>query len=192
MLTSILLFLLGLAVTLVGGACLVRAYMRWQRISFVQPLGQFILALTDRLVLPLQRVLPGFRGRLDVASLVAAWLLKLLQAAVVMSLLGLSAWTLLPVLALLGLLRLALSVGMAVVVVAAILSWTQQRSPQRDLVQRLSEPLLAPLRRVLPLIGGVDLSPLLALVLMQVLAMLVAGLQAGLLGQAAGAAAILG
>lgn len=180
---DVVFFLLEVGVTLLGGACLVRALMHAWRVPFAQPMGRLVLALTDPVVRPLQRVLP-VQGRLDVASVVAAWGLKLLQYALLMLLLGRMQWALLPVLAVLGLLKLAVSVVTAVVLVAALLSWTQARSPVRDLLERLSAPLLAPLRRVLPLVGGFDLSPLLALVLLQVLAMLLGGLQASLLGNA--------
>lgn len=181
MLIQIVFFLLEAGVTLLGGACLVRAMMRAWGVSFVQPVGQLVLALTNPVVRPLQRVLP-VQGRWDVAALVAAWGLKLLQYALLMALLGRMQWALLPVLALLGLLKLAVSVTTAVVLVAALLSWTQTRSPVRDFLERLSTPLLAPLRRVLPLVGGFDLSPLLALVGLQVLAMVLGGVQAHLLG----------
>lgn len=181
MLVDILLFLLQVAVTLVGGACLVRALMRWRRMSFAHPVGRLVQAFSDWLVLPLQRVLPS-AGRLDLASLLATWLLKLVQYALLIALLDLGRWGVLPVLAVLGALRLAIAVAMAIVIIAAVLSWTQNETLVGDVVARLAEPLLAPLRRVIPAIGGVDLSPLVAVVGLQVLAMVVAPLQENLLG----------
>ena len=163
MLYTILSFLLEIGVTLVGGACLLRLYMRWRRMSFDNPVGQFVLALSDWLVQPLQRVVPP-AGGLDVASLLAAWLLKL------------------PVLALLGTARLAVSVATALVIIAAVLSWTGQRSRAHDVFERLCAPLLAPIRRRIRLVGGVDLSPLLLIVLLQVLGIVLSSLQSGLLG----------
>lgn len=187
MLFDVVFFLLEVGVTLLGGACLVRALMRAWYVPFGQPPGRLVLALTDPLVGPLQRVLP-VRGRWDVAALVAAFALKLLQYAVLMLLLGRLSWAVLPVLAVFGVLKLAVSVVTAVVLVAALLSWTQTRSPVRDLLERLSAPLLAPLRRVLPLVGGFDLSPVVVLVLLQVLAMVLGGWQAHLLGSSGVAA----
>lgn len=184
MLFEIVNFLLDVASTLVGGACLLRMYMRWRGIGMDNPIGQFVLALSDWLVKPLRRILPA-SGRVDAASLLGAWLLKMVQYAVFMLLLGLSRWALLPVLALLGVAKLAASVATAVIIVAAILSWMQNRTPIAGLLDRLTAPLLAPLRRVVPLVGGVDLSPLIAVVALQVLAMVLGALQAQLLGTAA-------
>jgi YggT family protein len=184
MLFQIINFLLDVASTLVGGACLLRMFMRWRAMSMANPVGQFVLALTDWLVKPLQRVLPP-SGRVDAASLLGAWLLKMVQYVVFMLLLGLSRWALLPVLALLGVMKLAASVATAVIIVAAILSWTQNRTQLADVLDRLTAPLLAPLRRVVPPVGGVDLSPLIAVVALQVLAMVLGALQAQLLGTAA-------
>lgn len=181
MLFDILTFLVEVAVTLVGGAALLRLAMRWRRMSFANPVGRFVLALTDWLVGPLQRVLPA-AGHFDAASLLAVWLLKLLQYAMLMTLLPTQRWSVLPVLALLGVARLAVSVATAVVIVAAVMSWMQNRTPLSDVLDRLAEPLLAPFRRFLPLVGGIDLSPLAAVVVLQVLGMIVGSLQASLLG----------
>lgn len=189
MLYTILSFLLEIGVTLVGGACLLRLYMRWRRMSFDNPVGQFVLALSDWLVQPLQRVVPP-AGGLDVASLLAAWLLKLVQYAALLALLELSRWSMLPVLALLGTARLAVSVATAVVIIAAVMSWVGNRTLAHDVFERLCAPLLAPIRRRIPLVGGVDLSPLLLVVVLQVLGMVLSSLQSGVLGS--GALAMVG
>ena len=123
-------------------------------------------------------------GALDVASLLAAWLLKLAQYAALLALLELSRWSMLPVLALLGTARLAVSVATAVVIIAAVMSWVGNRTLAHDVFERLCAPLLAPIRRRIPLVGGVDLSPLLAVVALQVLSIVLGSLQAGLLGSA--------
>ena len=188
MLYQVLTFLIEVAVTLIGGACLLRLYMRWRRMSMGNPVGRFVQALSDWLVLPLQRIV-GQGAQLDVASLLAAWLLKLVQYAALMGLLGLARWSVLPLLALLGVAKLAVSVATAVIIVAAVLSWTQNRTLLADVLQRLGDPLLAPLRRVIPLVGGIDLSPLVAVVVLQVLSIVIGSLQGSLLGVAAGALA---
>ncbi|MBP9672867.1 MAG: YggT family protein, partial [Ottowia sp.] len=77
MLYQIIIFLIEVAVTLLGGACLLRLYMRWRRMPMANPVGRFVQALSDWLVLPLQRLVPPAK-QFDVASLLAAWLLKLL------------------------------------------------------------------------------------------------------------------
>ena len=181
MLFDILIFLVEVAVTLVGGAGLLRLAMRWRRMSFANPVGRFVQALTDWLVGPLQRLMPP-SSRFDAASLLGVWLLKLVQYALLMALLPTARWSVLPVLAFLGVAKLAVSVGTAIVIVAAVMSWMQNRTPLTDVLDRLAEPLLAPLRRVIPLVGGIDLSPLLVVVALQVLGMVIGALQASLLG----------
>ena len=188
MLFDILTFVVEVAVTLVGSACLLRLAMRWRRMSMGNPVGRFVQALSDWLVMPLQRLVPP-AGRLDTASLLGAWLLKLIQYALLLSLLGSQRWAALPVLALLGVAKLAVSVAIAIIIVAAVMSWSQNRTLLADALQRLADPLLAPLRRVIPLIGGIDLSPLVAVVVLQVLSIVIGSLQGSLLGVAAGALA---
>ena len=189
MLFQVLAFVIEVAVTLIGGACLLRLYMGWRRMSLANPVGRFVQALSDWLVQPLQRLMPA-AGRWDLASLLGAWLLKLLQYAMLVGMLGLGRWSVLPVLALLGVAKLAVSVATAVIIVAAVLSWTGNRTPVRDVFERLCDPMLAPLRRRLPLVGGVDLSPLLLVVALQVAGIVLGSMQAGLLG--AGAAMLAG
>lgn len=167
MLYQILTFLLEVVVTLVGGACLLRAWARWQCAGLEHPLGRLIQALSDWLVLPLHRIIPNGR-RLDVVSLVAAWLLKLLQWAALLTLGQLHRWSAWPLLAFLDTAKLAITVAMVIIIIAVVFSWTQNRSLLAVVIQRIAEPLLAPFRRLLPLVGGIDLSPLLALVALQI------------------------
>lgn len=179
MLYNIVSFLLEVGVGLLGGACLLRLYMQQQRIGFGNPLGQAVMALSNWLVLPLRRVLPAW-GRWDTASLVAAYLLQLVQSLVLYWLIArISVWV--PLHALFGLARLVLSGLMGLLIVYAILSWVQSRSPLTDVIERLCAPLLRPIRRVVPLVGGLDLSPLVLLVLLQVASIVLSFLQAAAL-----------
>lgn len=180
---EVLSFLVEVAVTLAGAACLVRVAMRWWRIALGNPVGRLVQALSDWLVLPLQRVVPP-TGRLDLAGLLGAWLLKFAQYALLIALLSLPRWAVLPVLALLGVAKLAVSVATAIIIIAAVLSWMQNRTLPSDVLDRLADPILAPLRRVLPHIGGIDLSPLLAVVVLQAIAIVLGSLQASVLGNA--------
>lgn len=173
---EILSFLLDVATGLLGGACLLRLYMQHQRVPFGNPIGRFVFALTDWIVLPLRKLLPAV-GRWDTASAVAAFLFELTQYAILWALFGGAyGWPAVFVLALYGLLRLVLSALTALVIVYAILSWVQSDSMLTDIVDRLCAPLLRPFRRVIPLVGGIDLSPLALLVLLQVLTMVLAAL----------------
>jgi YggT family protein len=174
MVYQIFSFLLDVVAGLLGGACLLRLYMQHQRVPFGNPIGRFVFALTDWLVLPLRRVLPAYR-RWDSASLIAAYLIELAQFALLWALIARGGFESVFLLALFGLLRLAISTATALVIVYAVLSWVQNDSPLSDVMDRLCAPMLRPIRRVIPLVGGIDLSPLVLLVLLQVLSMLLAG-----------------
>ena len=182
MLYQILSFVLDIAVGVLAGACLLRAYMQRQRLSFANPVGQFIFALTDWLVLPLRRMVPSLVGW-DTASLLGAFLLALLEQVLLWALGdGVVRLALLPVLALFGLARLAISGLTALVIVSAVLSWfPAAQSSLTDVIGRLCEPLLRPFRRVIPTVGGIDLSPLALLVLLQVAAIVLANVLARVL-----------
>jgi YggT family protein len=188
MLNQIVHFLLELAAGLIGGACLLRAYMQAQHVSFGNPIGRFVLAITDWLVLPLRRGLPK-GARWDLASLLAAWLVKLAQFTLVWLLAGrmLVGWGWGPVLASFGLVQMAISGLSALLILYAVLSWVQPGggSPLAYVVERLCAPLLAPFRKVMPLVGGVDLSPLALLVLLQIAAIVLADLQHMVMGMGA-------
>ncbi len=185
MLYQIVSLLLEVVVGFLSGACLLRLYMQYQRIPMSarsgNPLGRFVFAMTDWIVLPLRRVLPSV-GALDTASLVAAFLLQLAEFGLLWLLAGAGGGLFaVPILAGFGLLRMAISGMTGAVIVYAVLSWVQTRSVMADVIERLVAPLLAPIRRVLPLIGGIDLSPLVLLVVLQIAAIVLGNLQAGAL-----------
>ncbi|GAB2454510.1 hypothetical protein GCM10027082_00880 [Comamonas humi] len=181
MLFQIISLLLDVAAGLFAGACLLRLYMQLQRVPFDNPVGRFVFALSDWLVLPLRKIVPS-AGRWDLSCIVAALLLQLAQYLVLWLLLGAGAGlAVVPWLALFGLARVAVSGLTGLLIVYAVLSWVQTRSPLSAVVGRLAEPLLRPVRRVLPLVGGVDLSPLVVLVLLQVAMIVLGSLQAKVL-----------
>jgi len=177
MLYQIISFLLEVTVSLVGGACLLRLYMQYQRVPFANPVGRFVFALTDWLVLPLRRVVPS-AGALDLASLMGAYGLKLAQFGLLSLLTGgtnMLAWV--PVLALFGLFQMGIAALTGLLIVYAVLSWSQTGSPVAAVIERLCVPLLGPIRQIVPLVGGVDLSALVLLVVLQVAAMILATVQ---------------
>ncbi|EKD98430.1 MAG: hypothetical protein ACD_23C00438G0002, partial [uncultured bacterium] len=117
------------------------------------------------------------------ASLVAAFLLQLAQFAILWLVAGAGGGLFaVPILALFGLLRMAISGMTVAVIVYAVLSWLPTPSVISGVMARLVEPLLRPIRRVLPLVGGIDLSPLVLLLILQVAAIVLGNLQAGVLG----------
>lgn len=181
MLYEIFAFLIQAVVTLVAGACLLRFAMHALGMSLRGPLGELVSALSDWLVMPLRRVAPPWPQR-DMASLLAAWLLKLAQWAFL--LLGAERWLVWPVVALLDVLKLGITVTFVVIIAAVVFSWTGNRTWLADTVQRLAEPLFAPFRQLLPRMGGLDLSPIAALILLQVGNIVLRSLQGSLVAGA--------
>jgi YggT family protein len=175
MLFKIVSFLLDVIGGLLGGACLLRLYMQYQRIPFANPVGRFVFALTDWLVLPLRKILPKLR-KIDLSSLLGAYLIEVAQFAILWAMLG-SRASAIPLLALFGLARLAISGMIGLVIVYAVLSWVQADSPIVDVIDRLCAPLLRPFRRLIPLVGGFDLSPLALLVVLQICTFILAGVE---------------
>ena len=183
MLIRILAFLLETLFFLLIAAALLRAWMNWVRVNMSAQPGRFVMAVTDWLVKPLRRVLPRSlaQSRVDWASVIAAVVLALIYAllwallfGVLMGALELAPAVLLTLLsfALKMLVRVALQTLFILVLGFAILSWVQPGSPAYALLGRLTEPLLAPLRRVIPMVGGVDLSALVLIVLIQIALMI--------------------
>ena len=173
MLATALAFLIDVVFGLLTYALLLRLVMQLMRAPFRNPLGQALMALTDWAVKPLRKVLPGWRG-IDWASVVAVYLSQFLWLAALHAALGAGfsiAGPLLPFLALaavIALLKALLWLAIIVVFVQAILSWVAPDGPLAGVLNALTFPLLRPVRRVVPPIGGtLDLSPLIVIVLAQ-------------------------
>jgi YggT family protein len=148
---QIISMVLDLVVGVIGGVCLLRLYMQQQRIPMSaragNPLGPFLFAVSDWIVLPLRRVLPSL-AFLDLASLLAAYALELAQFSLLWLIQGMPhSYGAVAGLAGVGLLRLAISGMTAIVFIYALLSWIQSASPISDLLDRLVAPLLASIRR---------------------------------------------
>src|SRR5208282_1697284 len=158
-------------------ALLLRFLLQWLRTGARSQLSAFLAVLTDWIVRPMRRIVPGWWG-LDLATLLLAWLTELLQIWCVLQLsgrhVGLTAIAVaaLTAFALLALLRLAIYVVMAALIVQAVLSWINPYSPLAPLLDAITRPLLRPFRRLIPPIANVDLSPLFALIACQLLLIL--------------------
>ena len=175
MLDRALVYLIDVVFGLFTYALLLRFVMQALRAPFRNPIGQAVIALTDWMVKPLRRVLPGFRG-IDWASLVAtylfqvAWLVAYLLAVGKGFAFDGSGITYLLVAAVIALLKACLWLLIIVVLAQAILSWVAPDGPAAGLLNALTFPFLRPIRRVLPpLAGTLDLSPLVVIVIAQLL-----------------------
>jgi YggT family protein len=174
LLLGVVHLLLNTAAALLGGALLLRVYLSWLRIAGHNPLFQLSWALTEWLVKPFRALLPG-RARIDWPCVVAALALGLVFV-LLMRLTGIampSDWELL-VPQVLGLVvRWALYMLEVLVFIYVLLSLINPHAPLAPTFDLLTRPLLAPFRRLLPLVGGFDLSPILFLLVVQILLLIV-------------------
>ena len=183
MLTNILLLILSTAGGFLMLMLLARFYMQWQRISFRNQIGQFVVTTTDWIVRPLRRFVPGLFG-LDMASLLPAWLVQVLLVLFELSLRGaafsgnagavlLGLWGV----GLIELMRMMVYLVFAVVLGSAVLSWVSPHAPLAPLLHSLAAPFLRPFRRIVPTIANVDLSPLVLLLVLQIVLMVLGGIR---------------
>jgi YggT family protein len=155
---------------------LLRFILQLVRADFYNPLSQFIVRATHPLLKPLRRVIPSVAG-LDLASLVLAIVLQLVLMALTLMLMGYGLGDPLQLLvwAIVGVTALFLKVFFFALIISVILSWVAQGShnPTAMLINQICEPLLAPIRRMLPNMGGLDLSPIVAFLILNLIDMLV-------------------
>ncbi|MDS4029644.1 MAG: YggT family protein [Candidatus Contendobacter sp.] len=147
-------------------AVMLRFLLQCVRADFYNPLVQFLVRITNPPLLPLRRIIPGYRG-LDLASVVLAFVLQLVEVLLIALLfdraLGVGGLLLLTVM---ELLKLLINIYLWGVIIQAVLSWINPDPyhPAARVLAQLTAPLLRPARRVLPPISGVDLSPMLVVV----------------------------
>ncbi len=158
-------------------AALVRFWMQALRAPVRNPIAQFTIALTDWAVRPLRRLIPGVFA-LDIASLVVAWLgefvlqVLLLLVAGVSPLANPAVLSVLLFLAFVKMIRLSIYVFMGAVIIQAVLSWVNPYHPVAPFFDALTRPFLKPVQKAVPPIGGVDITPVLVLIFLQLLLML--------------------
>jgi YggT family protein len=153
-----------------------RLLLQWVRADFRNPLSQFILRVTDPLVIPLRRLVPAI-GSLDTATLLIAVLIQLIATAVLVNVACVGDIDIIQLvgIAIVRLLQLSLRIYLFVVLIYVVLSWVApggSYNPAANLLASLTEPVLAPVRRLVPAIGGLDLSALFVLIGIQALSML--------------------
>lgn len=151
--------------SLLGGVLLLRFWMQAIRVRPPSTVAQFTFQLSDWLVRPLRRLVPGVGGY-DWASLIGAFVVVVLASSI-MFIAGVS-WEGVLLLSLHRFLTWITYLFMALLVVEAVFSWVNPHAPLAPFVHALNDPLLRPLRKVVPLVGGLDLSLLVALVLLQI------------------------
>lgn len=177
MLGDALIFIAQVAFGLLTLTLLLRFYLQWVRAPYRNPLADFVNALTDFMVRPARRVLPGLWG-IDLPTLLLAWLMQLLEWLVVLQvrgfrfgaeigliLVGLAA------IAAVAVIRMLVYIVLFATLLQAVLSWVNPGSPVAPLLDAMTRPFLSMFRRRIPAIGNVDLSPLFLMVACQLLLM---------------------
>lgn len=177
--------LFNLVVDLVGGlfagVLLLRFWMQIVRVRPPQQIAQFTFQLTDWLVKPLRRVIPGVGG-IDWASILSAYAVALICTLLKVWMLLHLFSSLIFLLALFSLLQWIIYGWTALLILEVIFSWVNPHAPLAPFVQALNAPLLKPIRRFMPLLGGLDLSPMVLFLLLQVASRMLAYASVGLTG----------
>lgn len=169
---SVLVYLIQTLLGVFLIAVLLRFLLQLVRADFYNPISQFVVKLTNPLVIPLRKIIPGFAG-IDFASLVLALVLQMVGIAIVFLLTrgAIPPVTSLVLGAILGVVALVVQFYFFALLAMIILSWVAQgsRHPAIGLLYQVTEPVMAPFRKLLPPMGGIDFSPILVFVLINVI-----------------------
>jgi YggT family protein len=166
-----LTFLVKTLIDLYVMVLLLRIWMQWSRCDFYNPLSQFIVKITQPVLKPLRRILPSI-GPVDTAPLLLAFVLTTLKYPILL-LIQVGAFSVDPMNLLVGLLSLIKSIGYLVfwvIIIRSLMSWISQGRGTVDYVLiQLTEPLMAPIRRILPAMGGIDFSAMVVILILYML-----------------------
>lgn len=167
-------FLITIVFDLALMVIILRVWLQASRADFYNPVSQFVVKATNPLVLPLRRIIPTM-GRLDLATVVLAVIFGILKLVALYAASGMPIpW--LPVIISGALVALGafLQLLFWILIIRALLSWfSQGHNPMEMMLQQLTEPLLAPIRRILPPLGGLDLSVLVLIIIVQFVRILI-------------------
>ncbi|MET1218709.1 MAG: YggT family protein [Glaciecola sp.] len=148
---------------------ILRLWLQFVRADFYNPFSQFVVKATQPVIGPLRRVIPSL-GKFDTATFAFALLIAVSKVALISALFSSSAFNPIGVFIVgsIALLKQALSLMFWMLILRAILSWISQGgNPIEMVIAQLTEPFLAPIRRIIPPLGGLDLSVLIAIIALQ-------------------------
>ena len=166
---QIAIFLIDTVVSFLVFLLLARFHFQWLRVPFRNPMGEFVLATTNWIVMPARRVTPGLAG-LDLATLLLAWAIQALGLWAQATVAGAEPGALaLAAIAAVDLVRYSLYILIFAVFVQVAISWINPDAPLGPLFDLLTRPFLRPLRRYVPPVGRVDLTPMVLLLILYVL-----------------------
>jgi YggT family protein len=175
MFSSALNFLLVTIFNLLTMLFLLRFFMQLFRVPFNNPLAYMVVSLTNFAVKPARKIIPSL-GKFDLSTLILALLTQfLLHLSLLwlrdfpLSVAGQTVWSGIIGMSFLGVLRTGLDVFFYAILLQVILSWVNPHSPISGVLDSLTRPILAPIQRILPMASGIDFSPIVALILLQML-----------------------
>jgi YggT family protein len=178
MLASALIFLVNTILDFLTIAFLLRFLLQWARAAQRNQITDFLSALTNWAVRPMRRIVPGWGG-LDLATLFLAWLTQFVELFLVLEIRGYElgfvggeAIAGMALLALIALVRMSLYILIVALIIQAVLSWVNPYSPIAPMINALTRPFVRPVQRVVPPVANVDLSPLVVIIVCQLLLML--------------------
>jgi YggT family protein len=174
--TSALIFIIHAFAQLFLFVLLLRFWLPWFGADFRNPIAQAILRLTSPLVVPLRRIVPPI-GRIDTATLLVALVIQYLAILVILALGGNSAGIApIALTSIIDLAMLSIRLFVIAIIIGIVLSWVAPHNinPATMFIRTISEPLLRPFRRFIPPMGGIDISPVFALILLMALSILLA------------------
>ena len=173
MFSSALNFLLNVVLNTLSMMFLLRFVMQLFKTSFNNPIGQIVITLTDFAVKPARKIIPSW-GKIDLSTLLLAFVAQLLLQLAMLWLSGFpmsvapnAIWPSIIGLSIIGLIRAVLDLFFYAILLQAILSWVNPHTPISGVLESLTKPILAPIRRIVPMANGIDFSPIVALILLQ-------------------------
>ena len=175
--SSAIVFIVNALTSLYLLVLLLRFWMPWLRADFRNPLAQGILRFTSPLVVPVRRLVPSF-GRLDTATVLVAFVIQYLTVLLLLLILGQSASiAAISLTAVVKLVVLSINLFVFAIFIRIILSWVGQGgyNPATAIITTLTEPVLRPFRRIIPAMGGFDISPIFAVILLMAATIVVNG-----------------
>ena len=175
MLQQIGAFLIETLFSLYIGAVVLRMLLGYARANFYNPLSQFLVKVTNPVLVPMRRFIPSV-GKIDTSAIVLALGLTMIK----MALLSLIVFGTIPFLvvilgSIIDLAKVIIWIYLIALLVQAVMSWvgSAHGNPVAPLVQSLTEPLLRPVRKVIPAMGALDLSPLVVIILLNILLIII-------------------
>lgn len=177
--SSAIVFVVNAITSLYLLVLLLRFWMPWLRADFRNPLAQGILRFTSPLVIPVRRILPSF-GRLDTATVLVAFVIQYLTVLLLLLIMGRTEGiAAIALTALVKLVVLSINLFVYAIFIRIFLSWVSQGgyNPATAIITTLTEPVLRPFRRLIPSMGGFDISPIFAIILLLAATIVVNGLR---------------